>query len=433
MKKTIIYAVAAAVLMLLASCQKSPVSSNKENGFLSFSDFSLSLDEELITKATSAAGGSYTIIVLDVDGNEVIRKSYKDIKDNDNKISIPAGEYTLIARSTEEEVPVAEFEQPVYGASKTFSIEAGETTQIGELICTLLQCKVTVEYSQDFLNMVTGDCVTQVELTAGSPLSYSLSADGTYEKSAGYFAVNGNTMTVNFRGSLDGYEGVTMSKTFTNIAPKQWRQVKFIPKVDEEGTATFDIVITDLISDETLNDDLLAEEVILGADPNAPQDDGGIQLLLAEGCDETITYSEKDIVYDADGKQINSVGVINIPVEPLAEDGSTTMSIKFNAVIPDGLAGLEVDITTDSKGFAAAVAEANASNIDLVYPTCDPIIFSVVPFSHGEEILGQTNIDFDLSSAQKAITMYPGIHLFVMTITDVNGKTKVNEITMVVE
>ena len=432
MKKNIILAALSAVLMLAASCQKTAVNNVKGNGFLSFSEFSLGLDEEVITKAL-AAGNNYTIIVRDADGNDIIKKSYGEVKNNGNMISVPAGEYTLIARSVEEEMEIAAFEQPVYGVSKAFSIEAGMTTSIGELTCTLLQCKVTVDYSDEFLATVTGDCTTTVELTAGYPLSYALGADKKYDKSAGYFAVNGTTMIVNFKGHINGNEGVTMSKTFTGVAPRQWRQIKFIPFVNEEGTATFDIVISDLISDEILNNDFIAEEDVIGDDPNAPEDDGGIRLLLAEGCDPTITATEDDIVLDGDGNQINSTGVINIPIAPLAEDGSTTMAILFEAEIPAGLAELTVDITTDSPDFAGAVAVANASHIDLVNPTCDPLIFDVVPFPHGDAILGEKEIKFDLSNAQKAIVAFPGHHVFVMTIVDADGKTKKNVITMVVE
>ena len=432
MKKNIILAGLSVAMMLIASCQKTPVTNVVENGFLSFSEFSLGLDEDVVTKA-SAAGSNYTIIVRDAEGNDILKTSYGEVKNNGNMISVPAGEYTLIARSIEEEMEVAAFEQPVYGVSKAFSIQAGMTTSIGELTCTLLQCKVTVSYSDDFLATVTGDCVTSVELTAGYPLNYALGADKNYEQNAGYFAVNGNTMTVNFRGHIDGNEGVTMSKTFTGIAPKQWRQIKFIPFVNEEGNATFDIVINDLISDEILNNDLTAEEDVIGVDPNAPEDDGGIKFLLAEGCDPTITATEEDIVLDGDGNQINSTGVINIPIAPLAEDGSGKMAILFDAVIPDGLAELTVDITTDSDEFAGAVDAAYASHIDLVNPTCDPIIFDVVPFPHGDDILGEKEIRFDLSNAQVPILAFPGNHVFVMTIVDANGKTKRNVITMIVE
>ena len=243
------------------------------------------------------------------------------------------------------------------------------------------------------------------------------------------------SMVVSFKGNIDG-KTMTMTKMFSGIAAKQWRQVKFVPKTQTgtvQGDATFDIVISDLISDEVLNNSITVEEEIIGTDPNAPEDDGGIRLVLADDCDKTISYTEEDIVYDADGVQINSVGLINIPIVPLSADGSVNMNIKFNALIPDGLAELTVVIATDSESFAGAVETANAKKIDLVNPTCDPLIFDVVPFPHGESIIGVKEIEFDLSNAQKAIIAFPGTHLFTMTVVDQNGKTKVNKVTMVVE
>ena len=196
MKKNIIIAIASTAMVLLASCQKTPIAPEKGFGYLSFSEFSLGLDEELDTKA-AAASGNYTITVLDAEGNQVVRKTYDEVKNNDNKISVPAGSYTLVASSSADEVPAAAFEQPVYGVSKNFSIEAGMTTSLGELTCTLQQCKVTVSYSDDFLKMVTGNCTATVEVTSGAPLDFNLtvSSNGTktYDQNAGYFAVPEDT------------------------------------------------------------------------------------------------------------------------------------------------------------------------------------------------------------------------------------------------
>lgn len=436
MKKIFTAIALSAALIFSSSCQKTVVNDIKGEGYLSFSEFTLGLDEELVTKA-SAAPGNYTILIKDADDNTIITKTYTEVKNNDGKIAIPAGEYTLVARSTEDEVPTAAFEQPVYGVSKAFSIVAGQVTPIGELTCTLLQCKVTVSYSDEFLATVTGACTTKVELAAGYPLEYALSADGKFDQSAGYFAVKGNTLSVSFAGSIEGSD-VTMTKTFTGIAAKQWRQIRFVPKKNVQGNATFDIVIEDLISDKPLNEDILADETILDKDPNAPEDDGGIKLLLAEGCQDSILYSEEDIVHDADGNKINCTSLVYIPIEPMPskEEDPTqtpTMSIKLQALIPAGLAELYVDITTDSESFANAVKVANATHIDLVNPLCAGLIFDVVDFPRGEAILNMTELNFDLSGSQREITAYKGTHLFTMTIVDANGKTKVNKITMFVE
>ena len=435
MKKIFTLAALSAALIFSASCQKTAV--NKDgNGYLSFSEFELELDETVVTKA-SPASGNYTIFVMDANDEAIITKTYSEVKNNENMIMVPAGDYTLVVRSTEEAVPTAAFEQPVYGVSKQFSIVAGEVTPIGELTCTLLQCKVTVDYNDDFLKTVTGPCSTKVELTAGQPLEYVLNQDGTYNRSAGYFAVSGNTLNVTFSGNIEGAD-VTMNKTFSGIEAKQWRQIKFIPRRSIQGTATFDIVIDDLVSDEELSEDLVAEETIIGKDPNAPEDDGGIKILLAEDCQSTIQYSEEDVVFDADGNQINCTALVYIPIDPMPSkeedpEQNPTMSIKLKALVPAGVAELYVDIATNSGSFANAVNVANATHIDLVNPQCAALIFDVVDFPRGEQILNMTELNFDLSGSQREITAYSGTHVFTMTIVDANGKTKISKFTMFVE
>lgn len=414
MKKNIIIAIASAAMMLVASCQKTPFKAEKGNGFLSFGEFTLGLDESVETKAT-AASGNYTITIYDAEEAEVMQKSYSEIKNNDNKISIPAGSYTLVARSSSEEVPVAAFEQPVYGVSKDFTIEAGMETKIGELVCTLVQCKVTVSYSDEFLANVTGAGSTKVEVTTGAPLVYELNADKSYDQSAGYFAVDeGHTMTVVFKGSIEG-KTKSMTKVFSNVAAKQWRQIKFIQKVNEQGEATFDIVIQDLISDATLNNAVTPEEDILADDPEAPKGDGGIALEIdyAAGCDEEITDLE------------------NILIVPVA---TRDMAIRFKAVVPNGVKKFSVDIDSDNTAFLAAVDAAEARQIDLISPSeANGIIFDVVPFPHGEELLGKTEISFNLDAAQDAIVIYKGSHTFKMNIVDNEGCKNQIPVVMVVE
>lgn len=411
MKKVFILLTAAAALFSAASCQKSPVEA-KDYGYLSFGEFSLGLDEAVETRA--AANGNYVVIVTDSEGKEVVNTTYGALlEDGDYQITLPAGDYTLEARSTKD-IPVAEFEQPVYGASKEFSITAGETTYVGDLVCTLLQCKVTVSYSEEFLASVTGAGKTTVNVKAGYPLEYVLNANGSYDQSAGYFAVEGNTMTVVFSGNIEG-KSQKMTKSFTNIAPKQWRQIKFIKKVNEQGNAVFDIVINDLVDDETLNNSLVIEEETIGEDPEAPKGDGGIKLELdyEAGCDPEITDLE------------------NIVIVPVA---TRDMAMRFRATVPNGVKKFNVQIDSDNDSFLSAVDAAKARELDLINPLPDnDIIFQVVPFPHGQELLGQTAISFNLDAAQDAITIYPGRHTFKMVIVDQTGCKKEIPVVMVVE
>ena len=414
MKKTIIFAAASAVLMLMASCQKSPMQNSKGDGLLSFGEFSLEVDEAVVTKA-DPAGDNYSIEIIDADGMTVKTLTYAQVKADGDMVTLPAGVYTLVAKSLAGEVPVASWENPVYGTSRQFIIKAGEVTEIGDLTCTLVQCKVTISYSDEFLAGITGAGVTTVEVTEGHPLEYVLNEDGTYNQSAGYFAVGeGSTMTVEFKGNVGGKTS-KMTKTFSGIAPKQWRQVKFIQKKNEQGNATFDIVINDLVSDEILNNSVEAEEEIIGEDPDAPKGDGGISLDFdyEAGCDEELT---------------DLTNMVIVPVEV------RDMSIKLKATVPGGILKFSVEVQSDNTGFNNALDAAGGAVIDLINPSAaNEIIFQVVPFPHGAELLGQTEVAFDLSAAQDAIINYKGTHTFLMTIVDQAFCTKKLPVTMIVE
>jgi hypothetical protein len=107
------------------------------------------------------------------------------------------------------------------------------------------------------------------------------------------------------------------------------------------------------------------------------------------------------------------------------------MSIKLKAVVPAGIQKFTVDISTDNPAFANAVAVADATHLDLVNPSeTNMVIFDVVPFPYGDDLLGATERSFDISNAQAAIVNYQGTHVFNLTIVDVNGKKKTTEVTM---
>lgn len=412
MKKTFISALAIIGMVLCVSCQKSVVETQK-NGSLSFGEFSLEVDETVVTKADEASD-NYSISILDADEKVILTKTYAEVKGDKSGISLPAGTYTLVARSLAGDIPVASWENPVYGTSKQFSIKAGEVTEVGSLTCTLLQCKVTVSYSDEFLAAVTGEGKTTVEIVVGHPLDYVLNANGTYDQSAGYFAVGGTTMTVVFSGNIEG-KTAKMTKTFTGIAPKQWRQVKFVQKKNEQGEATFDISIQDLISDSTLNNAIDAKEDVIGEDPDAPKGDGGISLDFdyEAGCDAELT------------------DLANMHIVPVSE---RQMNIRLKATVPGGILKFTVDIESDSDAFNLALAAASAFHIDLINPIPEQdVIFQVVPFPHGAELSGMTEVAFDLSAAQAAITAYPGTHTFMMTIVDKAYCTKKIPVAMIVE
>ena len=221
-------------------------------------------------------------------------------------------------------------------------------------------------------------------------------------------------MTVIFKGQVDG-KTAKMTKTFSGVAARQWRQIKFIQKKDEQGQATFDIEINDLVSDEVLNNNVEVKEEVIGEDPEAPKGDGGISLDFdyESGCDEELTDLQNMLI---------------VPLE------TRVMVIKLKAVVPNGVHKFTVDIESDNEAFRTALDAAGGASIDLVNPSpANEGIFKVVPFPHGAELLGKTEIKFDLSAAQDAIVHYPGTHTFMMTVVDKTYCTKKIPVAMIVK
>lgn len=405
----------AIALVACGSCKKEKFNyggTGTAMGTLSFSGLAIEVSDETLPVAaapTRASADMYAVYIDDAEGVRHLSTTYGELQEN---IELPAGSYTLTVQSSKE-IPTAEFESPVYGTTKEFTIEAGKTTELGTLTCSLLQCKVSVSYNDDFLAMVTGEGATTVELTAGSPLEYKMTytpdEGPKYEKRNGYFAVSGTTLTVTFRGQIAG-KTQRMTKTFTGVAPKQWRQITFVQKIDEEGDATFDITISDYVEDETLDNDVTGDEEIIGSDPNAPAGDGGIKLVST--CDYDIT---RPIVVPENG-------------QPFV--------LTMNAEVPNGVRKFTVEIDTTNPDFLnSVVTTTGGSTLDLVNPSPETIgIFTnLIPFPYGDKVKNQTLIEFDLSTAQGPILAFKGTHTFTMVVIDNTGCRNEIPVVLVVE
>ena len=416
MKRTIVLIMSAILMVSMASCKKYERNVRSTEGVLSLEGFELQWDETLLTKAATAAPGTYSIFIKNASGASVLETTYAQIKSAGGKVTLPAGDYTLEARSTAEEVPVAEFDKPVYGVKESFSITAGETTSLGSLVCTLLQVKATVSYDDAFLAMVTGNGKATVTVNPAAPLDFDLTYSGgraTYTDKAGYYAVNesGNTtMNIVFSGSISG-KSQKMVANLTGIQARQWRQIKFVKKTDEEGNATFAVEINSFVDDEELLVTMeVVPESVIGDDPKAPKGDGGIRIDFAEDC---TMYNDLN----------------NIVVPP----GATGMDLRVVVTVPGGIKKFQVQMASTSDAFLSSVALAGGTTLDLINPAPEQdIVFQIVPFPHGSDLAGQTLLQFDLSGAQEPINAFPGRHTFTMEVTDMAGCKNSIPVTLVV-
>lgn len=404
----LISTVALALTIGLVGCERDKIGyGDKEGatGTLSFMQFGVetSTDIEIISRAATSATYNYVIRIFDANGDQVGSDYiYGQMPES---IVLTTGTYSMKIQS-QSQIPSAEFEAPVYGATvENIVIEEDQTTDLGVITCKLINIKVSVGYNEAMWAVLGDDANVLVEIGDGA-LNF---AKG--ESQNGYFAAPevSNAMTVKFAGTVDG-NYATMTRAFTDVKAGQWRKINFIMTVNEEGDATFDVVVEDWCDEKELANNIEVSEEVIGPDPDA-----------GEGEEENPDAPK--VIYKGG----------SVPTSPIViTDG---MELGFTISAPKGIAGLSVDIASDNADFNNDVLSMGISPIDLVNPSEAQIsICDMFGLPYGANLVGQTETAFDLSGAVTPLLGFPGTHSFTLTITDAEGnststtiKMKVNE------
>lgn len=400
----LISTVALALTIGLVGCERDKIGyGDKEGatGTLSFMKFDVktSTDIEIVSRAATSATYNYVIRILDANGDQVGEDYiYGQMPES---IVLTTGTYSMKIQS-QSDIPSAEFEAPVYGATVTgIVIEEDQTTDLGVITCKLINIKVSVGYNEAMQAVLGDDANVLVEIGDGA-LNF---AKG--ESQCGYFAAPevSNAMTVKFTGTVDG-NYATMTRAFTDVKAGQWRKINFIMTVNEEGDATFDVVVEDWCDEKELANNIEVSEEVIGPDPEA-----------GEGEEENPDAPK--VIYKGG----------SVPTSPIMiTDG---MELGFTISAPKGIAGLSVDIASTNADFNNDVLSAGISPIDLVNPSEAQIsICDMFGLSYGSNLVGQTEVAFNLTGAVTPLLGFPGTHSFTLTITDAEGNTTSTTIKM---
>ncbi|MBR2931607.1 MAG: DUF4493 domain-containing protein [Rikenellaceae bacterium] len=396
--------VALALSIGLVGCERDKIGyGDKEGatGTLSFMKFDVktSTDIEIISRAATSATYNYVIRIFDANGDQVgADYIYGQMPES---IVLNTGTYSMKIQS-QSQIPSAEFESPVYGATvENIVIEEDKTTDVGVITCKLINIKVSVGYNEAMWAVLGDDANVLVEIGDGA-LNF---AKG--ESQNGYFAAPevSNAMTVKFAGTVDG-NYATMTRAFTDVKAGQWRKINFIMTVNEEGDATFDVVVEDWCDEKELANNIDVSEEVIGPDPEA-----------GEGEEENPDAPK--VIYKGG----------SVPTSPIViTDG---MELGFTISAPKGIAGLSVDIASDNADFNNDVLSMGISPIDLVNPSEAQIsICDMFGLPYGSNLVGQTETAFDLTGAVTPLLGFPGTHSFTLKITDAEGNTTSTTIKM---
>lgn len=334
------------------------------------------------TRATAPDVDSFIVEILDADNAQVLEMTYAELKEQlKTPMELKVGVYRMEVRS-EDTMPGADWEHPVYGATSDFTITKAQTTSPEEVVCTLQNIKVSVEYSPELADMLADTSKATVSL-GDTSLDFSKT-----ETRAAYFKPLALENTLNF--AFDGTFADTgvpakFSKQITGVKAGQWRKVSVVIGYADKGNILFSVKVDNsilqdnkFVVDGTEN---LGEELL--EDPNAP-------ALTWPGHDIDQQYEvQKDMVIDIDieaDKGIKSffVTIDSETLRPLLP--VINLPEKFDICdIPDEL----VEVLHGEFGF--------------------PI---------NEQVKNQTSVTFSITKFVEILLKIPGEHNFVLDVTD---------------
>lgn len=361
------------------------------------------------TRAEQPDVDGFIVEILDADNAQVLKKTYAELKQQlAEPMKLPVGAYRMEVRS-EESTPDVAWEHPVYGATSSFTISKAQTTQLEEVVCTLQNIKVTVDYSSELAGMLADTSKATISLGQTSQEFLKTETRAAYFKSLDIE----NTLDFNFDGVFaDTDIPAQFSKQITGVKAGQWRKISVVINYADKGTLLFQVTVdNNIIQDNSFvvdGTDNLLEELL--EDPNAP-------TLAWPGHDMSKPFTLTDAIFDDNGNCI----------EPFV----------FDLASPNGIESLRVNIGSTSSRFMASMA---AIQLPETFDLCaldasSPagIILKGFGYPVGGELKGQQAKSFNIAGQIKALYEFDGTHTFSFDMTDAKGVSTAAALTLVVD
>ena len=361
------------------------------------------------TRAEQPDVDGFIVEILDADNAQVFKKTYAELKQQlAEPMELPVGDDRMEVRS-EESTPDVAWEHPVYGATSSFTISKAQTTQLEEVVCTLQNIKVTVDYSSELAGMLADTSKATISLGQTSQEFLKTETRAAYFKSLDIE----NTLDFNFDGVFaDTDIPAQFSKQITGVKAGQWRKISVVINYADKGTLLFQVTVdNNIIQDNSFvvdGTDNLLEELL--EDPNAP-------TLAWPGHDMSKPFTLTDAIFDDNGNCI----------EPFV----------FDLASPNGIESLRVNIGSTSSRFMASMA---AIQLPETFDLCaldasSPagIILKGFGYPVGGELKGQQAKSFNIAGQIKALYEFDGTHTFSFDMTDAKGVSTAAALTLVVD
>ena len=332
-------------------------------------------------------------------------------------VPLAVGDYKVTVKS--HNVEKAAWEKPYFLGTKTFSIQESKITDIGVIKCVLSNIKVSIRYDASLVPYLGDDVKVVVVANDQGSLIYTKD-----ETRAGYFeAIEGSsTIVTTLTGTVNGYSENVVN-TYTDAQAGQHRIITFKLKgpnpvtPDETGTINpgeginvdSDVVVDDI------NNNINPEEDVIPGDRPGKEDPVDPGTDPDPGVDP-ITFTSETIDFDGPNTPVDGTSyIVNIHSEAT-------------------FAHLLVEIISESLTDEMLRGVGLAATFDLAYPgDLETALKDSFGFPVGNEVIGQTDVVFDITQFVPLLNIYQGTHQFKITATDANNVQVVKLLTFVVE
>ncbi len=399
---------------------------NSNKGLLSLSDLVVDcrIDESdpnmgiLSTRATRGAENINTFECQIINEKDEVVKSFKYGERPSEALELETGDYIFKIQSGE--VPAAAWDTPVYGTIKPFKIVRNQTTSLSEVVCTLLQIKVSVSYAQDLLERLGEKTITTVVIGENS-LEYSLT-----ESRAGFFVAPqaSNTIELRINGTYaadkQNFKVVEMTKEVQNVKVGQHSKVHFYIEHAAQGNINVGVTIQDWVTDEIIPcnvaDKITEEE---WKEPGNGNEGGDADYTLAV---EWIGYDiSQRTTIDATTKGEIMIYASKGVKELVVHIDSPVLAPILAQV---GLVDV-INLTYPEKSYDYANPQPlTDEQVETLKSMLKPASEGgLLGFKFGDEVINKTEILFSITDFMLPLCAFAGNHDFHFTITDNEGHT----------
>ncbi|MBO5962353.1 MAG: DUF4493 domain-containing protein [Alistipes sp.] len=375
----------------------------------------------LSTKATRSSVNIDEFECQIIDSNNEVINSFKFGERPTEAIEMKTGDYIFKIQSGN--IPGAEFDAPAYGAVKPFKIVRNETTTLSEVVCSLLQIKVSVTYAPDLFERLGEQTVTTVTVGENS-LVFSLT-----ESRAGFFLapLANNTIELSIKGTYAAdkvnFKPLEMNKEVTNVKVGQHSKVHFYIEHAAQGNIEVGVTLRDWVTDEIIPcnvADKVAEEE--WKDPSSGDDNEGGEVIENPITVEWIGYDmSQRVTIDP-----TTTGEIIIRAEKGIKELIVHIDSPALAPILSSVGLVDViNLSYPEKSYDYANPQTlTADQVDLLKNMLKPASEGgLLGFKYGDDVINQTEVLFSITDFMVPLSAFAGDHNFHFTITDNDGNT----------